>query len=732
VVVLWAVWCAIAAFGCNGQVRDSRYPGEDLHRLPPAQVNEPSFAGSVHRLLRDGEHTPERSALLAGVVRRQLAHAATLFARGETTRGTNAVVGALYLVRIGEVRRDMFEPKSVAALRGAMERFSARGDEGRATALMLMLQKLLPRNSEEYRAIGLHLQALERWVKDTRNGGDMARLAADERAAVNRALVEPSEVTIEAAARAIDRWVQRAIRYNMDYQRTGKLPPRDEVVEAYRALQTGGETMAALFLRHGRAKDALTRVERSSAHRVTNPAFFARLRAAAIDDSAEDWRLLARDLARVSFEGDSDVRIDEALLDAALWGIAVESYRRDPSSLAIGHLIAAQLVELGMPEVAPLVLNDALGKDPAVVSLSAVTSMIADILSEQYEASNIATARRVFAASAPVLKIADGRQYRGKLKPSAAQLRQLMASLELRVSNADRARRLLMRALKDEPTVWGYTMLATLERQLGDLDSALADAMRAVGLPSARVLELDAADAQLLAFEILRDKGNKQRAEHALEQALQIVLSSRKQRNTPEARIRAERILARVLDSYGDRQRANRALQRALDIAGNHRQMLGATLLAAVGRALVHRDVSAARAAVQVGIKGDVDKSDLVYAAMWLMLLEKELNESPDGKVERVLLDAIQGDGWTSKLAQWGRGMITDDRLRTIASSHAERIEAEFYIVMRERAGGASGANEKLRDIAKHPLIDLMEVQIARDLLAPKLDAKLPPKYEVP
>ena len=194
--------------------------------------------------------------MLAGAVQRQLANASALFEAGHEVRGTNAVVGALYLMRVGESRPDMFQPNSLAALRGAMTRFSARGDEGRAMALMIMMQRLIPPGAPDREQLDRHVVALERWMSETRTGGDMSRLAAEERATIGRSLLDPKVETLDAAAKAINAWVERAVEYNLIYQQTRQLPPRSEVAEAYKALQAGGETMAALFLRHGRARDA--------------------------------------------------------------------------------------------------------------------------------------------------------------------------------------------------------------------------------------------------------------------------------------------------------------------------------------------------------------------------------------------------------------------------------------------------------------------------------------------
>ncbi len=714
--------------GCHDGT-SPKVPGKPQPVLAAVHVEDDQFARSVERLLAQGTATPERSALLAGAVKRQLSHASQLFDEGYDVRGTNAVVGALYLLRLGERRPDMMDASSVSALQGAVRRFSARGDEGRALALMTMLRPLLPPNSEELKELDGHLASLESWMKETRTGGDMVRLAADERAAIGEALLDPSETAIDKATMAIDKWIARAVAYNVAYQQTRKLPPRGEVSEAYRALQTGAETLAALYLRFGRADGALLAIERTAADRIANPAFYAQLGATAERGGAEDWRMLARQLAALA-RADADAQMDRDLLEAALWGVAVEAYRRDPMSQAVANLVAAQLINFEMGEAAPLVLAKALGPRPPTIALDHAMGTIADALAAEVDRPSPGAARRIFDASGPVLALADQDAYRGRLEPSSAQVRQLMAGIELRHGEVDRARPLLEKALQQEPTVWGYTMLGTIERQVGNLDAGLSHAKRAVELPSSQ--GLDKAEAKLLAFEILRERGDGDGAADMLSQALEIVLAARKGGQGPAANVRAERTLARVLDGYGERTRARHALERAIDLAESHRPALAQTVLGAVGRALVTKDVEAARAALQTGLEADVDGDDLVYAALWLMLLEADLGQTPDGKVDRILVDHLHGKGWTTQLARWARGDLDDAGLSAAAKTYSEKTEASFYVSMRARIAGRAGADAQLTKVANNPLIDLMEVRIARDLLAPRAKRKIPERFDLP
>jgi len=710
--------------------------GESPSALPPVELSDQQFAAAVRRLMREDTPSPERSALLAGAIARQMSHAAVHFARGDADRGSAAVTGALYLLRIGEGRADMFGPDGDRALAGAIRKFSARGDEGRSLALMLMRASLLPAGSAERRELDQHLDALQRWMKDTHTGGEMTTRAADMHAAVARALVEPTEDALDRAVQALARWIDRAVKYNQSFRRTGQPPPRKEAMEAFAALQAGGAAMAALLLRYGRAAEALQHIEGSSADTVVPGGLRRALAAAADDDTAADWRQLA--LAYAHRSGELGASLDPQLRMAAVWGAAIESYRRDPTDMAVAHLLSELLVAYGMPEVAPLVLSDALGPQPSASSLSSACAVVMEALAAELDTGTTATARRIFAASGLILQLADRSEYRGRVDPSAAALRQLMAGIEIRSGHADAARPLMLAALKAEPSVWGWTMLAMLERQVGNDQQALGHAARAANLPEVAVQlpgsahQLDAAEAQLIVFAIQRDRGERPQAERALEAALEIALATRKGRLSPGGQVRAERVLAKVLDGYGEHRGAAKAMARALELAASHRPLLGSTMLAAIHRALVHKELDAARLALRAGLEAEVEQDDLVYGALWVMLLEQQLDETPDGSVERVLGPAVNSPSWTGQLARWAQRQLDDAALRRAAASHLQRIEAEFYIAMRALGKGDASASEPLRRIGYNPLIDLMEVHIARELLAPHMELKVPSKYVLP
>ncbi len=728
-----ALALSLATAGCFGsQQTPTPNNGRVEGRINPVDVPDGQFAADLHRVLRDGKASPERLALLAGVVRRQLAHAAQRFGAGHDARATESVIGALYLIRTGEGRSEMIDAAAEKALAGAVDRVSARGDEGRAEALMRMRVAALDPASPVRRAIEEHLGALEQWKKESRTGGPMARLGADERAAVARALVDPSDQALEGAVRAVNAWVARAIEYNIAFHQSGQRPERDEAIEASRALESGGATMAALILRNGDARGAIEALDQTGARRVILPALYQRIHNAATNDTPRDWQALAAVFAQKDPEEtqEADTDIDPQLLAAGLWGTSLETYRRDPSSFDAALLLSRALLRFGMPEGAPPVLAEPLGPSATPANMSAALDLVLTAVGDSAGIDDLDAARRTFKAAAGVLERASRPDLKGKIEPTAARARFVMAGIEVRAGNLLDARPLLELAVADEPTASGFTTLAMVERQAGAAAAALSHVERALAAPDAKTAVLDVADAHLLAFELLRDADKGDKAKASLDAALAAALSARQARGNPATRARAERLLGRVLESYGDGKGATRAFERALAAAAD-RPTLGAAMLDAVGRALVRRDLVAARAALKRGIEGDVSDEDLVYGGLWVSLLEREIKAPSDGTVERALR-AGGRTAWTNKLTAWASGKLSDADLSTAAHSPSQRVEAAFYTAMARKAAGDPSADQRLRQVAGAPVIDLLEVQLARDLTAPRVRADLPGGVQLP
>jgi tetratricopeptide (TPR) repeat protein len=336
--------------------------------------------------------------------------------------------------------------------------------------------------------------------------------------------------------------------------------------------------------------------------------------------------------------------------------------------------------------------------------------------------------RRTFRAAAPILAAADRPEIaRAGVEMISARVRHFMATIEARAGNLSAARPLFLAAARANPSVAAWVRLGRVDRQLGDSAAALENIRQAVGTQDARFALADVCEANLMAFEIHRDAGQQAEAKTALQEALVAAIAMQKQRGDTGTRARAETLLGRVYDAYGEAKAAKRAHERAVSVSLSDRDVLGATVLQTVARALVRRDLDGGRAALKQGLDADINQEDRIYAGLWLHLLQRQTRAPADETVTRALSVTGERDSWVVKLATWAMGKITDDALIAAAQNTSKKVEAEFYTAMSRRVGGDPASDALLRRVANSPVIDLIEVQLAKDLLAPSFRIELPP-----
>lgn len=726
------LWCGAAATttGC-APTSHTRTPRVVAPAGPveAAAVSDEAFARSVHALLVDGAPTVQRQSLLAGVVRRQLAHAGDRLQARQRERGLASVVGALYLIRAGEFRPEMIDAQGDRALALALDVVGAGGDEGRALALYGLRRAVATPGSAAARDIDEHLGALGRWVTDLEGRRDVGPAEAsghDERRAAARALLEPTSEALSAATEAVGRWVDAGLVFQGQYQANPRaMRKRDEAVEAFRAASSGAATLAALYLRHGDAAGAVEAIATTSVQQVSPSGLVPRLAQAARAKGSAPWRELL-EVFRQGEGRDPETGLDPALVQAATFGIAVEAYRRDRGSIDVAMHLAGTLAALGLAEVAPTVLVDAAQKHPDAGVIGPMLEAIARRAAAEEASDDPGSARRLFAEAAPVLAVADLPELRGQVRPSAARVRLLGAGVSARAGELVEAKQLLEASVRDEPTAEALRRLAEIEWALGDKVGAIARAEQLVASPEARRDRAVEAEARLWVADRRRDAGDRPRAREALLAALDAALDARKLARGGPALATAERLLARVLERLGDDAGAARATARAVTAARGDVRQLGATVLEGVARAYVARDLAGARAAAQHALGAALRDDELVYAGLWLSLLERELGARPDDTAARLLAGVERGHAWSGRLAAWAAGKLSDADLTAAARTPAQRTEAAFYRALGLRVGGkAEAATQALREVADAPVLDLVETQFARDLLA-GVDRRLP------
>lgn len=695
------------------------------------EVDDEGFAAAALTVLQHDEASPRRLGLLVEVVTRQLDRADNHFRGGHEDMGLAALRGAMYLVRSGELRPEMLAGRS-AVLQRAASAFARLGLEGQAFALYSLLVERLPAGAERKEASD-HLDALQRWQRDTRRPGSMQARGAAQQASMQQSLLDPSPSALHRAHAQSLLWIERAMTFGGD-----RTPPRshfeqDETMEAFRAIRTAPLTFVALYLRHGDAEGALASLEDDNVARVTAPRLLERLESAAADNDPEAWAELFR-LFESAASGESEgVGIDPELARAAAWGAAIELYRAEPQSFRAAVPICSLLLSHGMGEVAPLILEQALGGEEHPREASWATRYVLEAIHQAEELGDLPAARRTFRHSSTLLRLSQRAVYDGRVTPSASRLHYFMGAIEAGAGQLERAHYHLSLAVDQEPTADALRMLSSIDRQRKAFDPALESLDRVLEITHRSGDASAEAESHLLRFEVLREMNDPLRAEESLESALMLGLSARTTAQSKAGLARAERVLARALEHYDEPEAARRASTRAYEASRNDMRQLTQTVLDSSRRALTLGDLRTARDSVRRAVAADLAVGDTVYAALWLQLLERRLEVASDGTVEEALALADDASGWVAKLAAWGRGRLSGQQLADGADSRIQKVEALFYQAMSAPSG--TQARRRLEEVARSEAIQLVEVTIARDLLAawekqPK--PKLPAHVELP
>jgi tetratricopeptide (TPR) repeat protein len=737
VLGLVALGALLLATGCGGARAGGRGPAagqSPIGTVTPRTVDDAAFAGGAYRVLMGTDGGVERASLLAGVVARQLERAKARFDADEPESGLAALQGAFLLMRRGEFRREGIA-KAAPVLAAAAAESARLGEEGYALALYSLLDGLLGPGPERD-DVRTHLAAMAAFSSPSPSVGPLVAAGGSARVAAQRALLDSSDERFGDASSRMLGWVARAhasgapelaIRSNAD---------RDEALEAYRALRGGGYALVALYLRHSDPLGAITVTDEAGLDRVISPELRARLEAAADDDDADAWVDLYRFYDTASREAQAALSIDPELFRGATWGVAMSLFRAEPGSFRGAMPLATRLVDYGMAEVAPLVLNSGLQRGATPDQVAAALALTLNAMVGESQLGQHDAARRTFAGAAPLLDLAASKAFAGRVSPSPARLRYVMGALEADFGELGRAEELLRASLKDEPSIDTLKILAAILRQKGDRPGALGLLERARQLAERTNNALEEAESWRSTFELLRDGGDKDGMTRALESALSRALDATKQSRPGAAQARAERVLAHVLEHFGERAATRRATQRAYDASAADSGQLSATVIDSARRALTSRDLQGARAAVAQAVEASLPADDLVYVALWLSLLELELSVPSDGSVESAFSAMDDATGWSSKLRAWGRGKLGDSELVSGARSAAQRTEAAFYTAMARRVRGDVSADAELEKVSKSPAVNLVEVGIARDLLAQRAGSgsglRVPPNVALP
>ena len=704
---------ALACAGTHPSSKPPRSAAAEIGPINPTAVDDAAFAPSAYRVLVGADTGAKRASLLAGVVARQLERARLRFESDRPETGYAGLQGAFLLMRRGEFRREAFLHAAPPLKEGAAAA-SRLGEEGYSLALYTQLDGLLAPGTDRD-DVETHLKAMAAFHALTGAAGPLVAAGSDARVAAQRALLDSSDEAFRDASTRLLAWIGKAHAAGSSDAGAHSNADREE---AYRALRGGGYALVALYLRHEDPLGAVTAADEAGLDRALPPDLRARLEASAQDDDPDAWQDLYRLYDSLAREVQAALSLDPRLFEGAAWGAAVSLFQSEPGSFRGAMPLATRLVDYGMAEVAPLVLSSGLARGATPEQLAAALALSLNATVAEAEAGQHEAARRTFDGSAALLELASTKAFAGRVSPSPARFRYVMGALEAGRGALARARPLLEAAVADEPSVDALRVLSAIMRQKRDVPETLKLLERARQLADKTGNVVEEADVWHTEFEVMRDGGDRAGATRALEQALTRALDATRQGRPGSSQARAERLLAHILEHFTDRPAVKRATERAYDAASADVSQLSATITDSARRALTRRDLPAARSALAHAVEASLPPDELVYIALWLGLLERQLAVTPDGSVEDAFVAMDEAPGWSGRLRAWGRGKLPDSDLLAAARDPAQRTEAMFYTTMRRRATGDASAEAELEKIAQSEAVNLVEINIARDLLA--------------
>jgi cellulose synthase operon protein C len=690
-----------------------------------AHVSNEAFGRALHAILYSNQASAKRLSLLAGVVEQQLHRAARRFETAHRAEGLAAVRGALLLVRAGESRDSMWKDGSFA-LEAAANEVARGGNEGQAYALYSLLLRSQAKTTalEEARR---HLEAIRTFNGHSQDHGPVESAGKLQRIATHRALLDPSKESLDLASTATLNWLRTALHSDVTERFAEASFDREEAVEAFRAIRSGAATIVAIFLRHGDPLAALEFLEQNDLSRVTPAPLRDRLEHAAMGGDVRAFSDLFRLFESAMESDEPETAIDSDIAAGAAFGVAVELYRRAPESVAAAGPLSTLLVEYGMSDAVPYLLVPALGKSPSGDALAFSLEVIGHALAAYGQMSEVDGARQLYMASRPIISMAEQPRHLPRFQTKVAQLRFLLGAIETREGNLVQAQTLLQQAAISQSNLETWSLLAQVERQLGNIPAALGSLARQIEVSREKANLNAESEALVNIYELEQQQGQTQAAANALERALRRALDARKSARTPPEQSRAERTLARVLELFGDRSGAGRALNRALDAARSDAGQFAASVLEASRMALTCGDLSAAKMAVREAKTGGLQAEDEVYVGTWLRIIERQKREVGDGTVEDALANLDEISMWPSRLRAWTLGQIEARSLSDSAVTQSQRTEALFYRAMQSRIeGNTSEFGQLLEQVVKSPSVELIELTIARDLLRATVPQPLP------
>lgn len=677
---------------------------------PAPELRPEEFARVAHQVLASSPQDDPAKQRLASVVQFQLRRAEELFSQGHHEAALAVGHGALLLLQ-KEDAVDAALAQRTGALLPLAHAAARTGDIGRARALYQLTLEFTG-DSHLRTTVEQHLENLREFSRATQAPTALLRAGEQADQDLSAAWVNPRQEIYQTAQKSILAWMQLALTQDLPEGGPSTRLERDEAIEAYRAMRSGVPALIALGLRQGEPLAPLAILDAAELSQAIAPGVRLRLEAAGTAGSTEAYLDLFRLFDSVRRETESEANLPPLISEGASFWTTVELYRASPGHLQHAMPLAMSLLDVGMPEVASVILAQNVHRTSAPEALAWSISLLLKGMLELNETNQLAAARQSFLEAAPLLELADEPRFQG-IRPEPARVYSLLAALEIRSAHLDRALPLLQQAVERLPSADLLLRLAHVYRQQGNTTAArevLHQAITAAGQAGDLLQE---GMAEEFLFQLERAEGKQTEAAAALRRALERALTVRALDLSVVSEAAVERFVARLSEHYGNSRAVRRAYDRARVASRSTPSELEITLIDMSRSALTTGDVHLARAATRAAYDSNLSPDQSVYIALWQKLTERRKQTPSDGLATELLSQTTQVSGWIASLRQYGLGQLSVTELLDAAQTLPERTEAEFYQALAESSEKQGG--ELLRKVAESPALDLIEVKMARD-----------------
>lgn len=704
--------------GCGGPSRGPEHAGGDT----PPEITAENLSSVERAFWRLAPDDPARPAWRDALLRHHNERSAQILAAGDYDAVVAHTASLTTLLHPHDFENGSLPEQLGPLAHWIIEHGSPRGDEGRVMAAHLLLA-MMGDDADVHRG---QRERIAQWGRDARApiGNPLERYRDLIMVWEQHEQIAPAGEVLDTLARLYveqREGLARAFGPNGE----GGLGARGISYQHLRLapllIQRAPLDVAAVYLRHGDLQSAIERVER-----MGDQSGVERQLIGLLERAREDNRGGAEALVELS-EGFQRARPGVA------WSICVLGIRRFPDDARFPRCLARSAMDRDQAGAAVAWYEEAvrLAADERSIYDEAL-AQLGELIERGVFASDIARARSIGQHALSILEERDRRwpdaaNARSEDSVRRETLLMHLGQAEMSAGNPAEARQRLEASLQAQETPLAHAQLGLLLERTGDFESAATHyraALDATNEPERRArLQENLGDA-------FRRGGQEQQARRMYEQALQAWDAALAQGIRGQRRAIAEVRRGILSSRLGNTQQSAEAFGRAMEAAPTWREPYAEILshLVVSQPNLELAQTVLRRAQFQLTLEPEWR----VYFALWVQAIAARAEQSTEQDVQLLLGEMASGEGWSNRLAAFGRESLAYDELRGHASNRGQRTEADFYEGARRLgAGDVDGARELFQAVLESNMVSFFEFMMAQELLV-QLSAGAPRVAESP